>query len=183
MRKSIPALTLCLILCIILVLIPSVSCTGVNTMNPERLKIDKAYEFTAAIQYGEFTATGEFSRRNADSWKITMLEPFAFEGVILTYSAGSMTAQFENLNTTLPESAAVFTMMIASFENAVNGEGREVVSAKEQITVTSRAEGKSYTLVLDKRTLEPISLKMPEVSLSAEFSQVQVSQVVPVIQR
>jgi hypothetical protein len=158
------------------------ACTGITSINPERLKIDKAYEFTADMQYGEFHSTAQFNRINPDEWEVALTEPFALEGVTMSYRNGETTAQFEGLSGVLG-TGGIAELIITSFENAIGGEGREVISSKEQITITSKAgtPAKSYELTLEKRSLEPLTLKIPEVSLTVEFSGVQVSQIVPVL--
>jgi len=164
------------------------ACSGVSRMNPDRLNIDKAYKFSANMQYGEFNVKAHFERANAERWEITLMEPFALAGMILVYENGEITASFENLQTQVTGATAIYALIIAAFENAVNGEGREVVSYGEEIKITSRLSSPliatpaySYTLILDKKRLEPVSLKIPDASLTVEFSQVQVSQIVQVL--
>jgi len=163
-------------------------CSGIALLNPGSIKLDKAYEFTASIQHGELNTLAQFSRRNADNWEISLLEPFAVEGVTLSYENGSFTALYDNAaSNPAANGDAVYQLMIDAFENAINGEGREIVSGKApskgQIKVTSKAgsPAKSYELVLDKKSLEPLKLKIPEAGITAEFSEVRVSQVVSVI--
>ena len=173
------------------------SCTGVRTLSPERLKLDKSYKFVADIQYGEFNAVARFERSLAHMWEISLLEPFALEGIVFTYDNGEITAQLDELQMQyVPDNAqdlgdvqAPYKRIIDSFENAINGEGREVISSGEEITITSKAGSPpvSYTLVLAKDSYEPISLTIPASpsisggAVNVRFSEVQVSQIVQVI--
>ena len=170
------------------------ACSEVSTINPERLKIDKAYKFTAIVQYGNENAAttakqesannvaGVFERKNEGVWSVTLTEPYALEGIVMTYDNGEITAIFENMQSIVYSELSVVEHIVASFENAIGGEGREVISHKDVITITSRAGSPAfaYELVLDKSDLEPISLRIKDRALSAEFSDVQASQVIRV---
>ena len=177
MRKVIIACAL------LLVVLGLSACTGVMKMNPERLKIDKAYVFTADIRSGELSAVADFERVNSSEWQVVLREPFALEGLVLTYTDGEITAVYDNLRAEMVGDMSVYGLVIAAFENAVNGEGREVVSSRDEITVTSKAgtAGVSYTLVLDKSSLEPKTLEMPAANLSCGFTEVRVNEVQTVI--
>ncbi|MCL1788823.1 MAG: hypothetical protein FWG33_00515 [Oscillospiraceae bacterium] len=165
------------------------ACSGVSTMNPDRLKIDKSYKFSANILYGELRATAEFERKDTQVWEVVLTEPFALEGMTLTYYQGEVTAYFEGLDNsqTLPASnnntADIASLLICAFENAVNGEGREVISNGEEIRVSSRAgnPANSYELIFDKKSLAPVSMKIPEKSFTADFSEVQVSRIAQIL--
>jgi hypothetical protein len=175
MKKITAALT-------IIALFTLTSCSGISSMNPDKLKIDKAYKFTVDIQYDEFSASGQFERIAAGMWEITMTAPFALEGMTMTYSNGHISSQYEQMSAVMSDDS-VAMMIIAAFENAVDGEGREIISTKEEIRITSRAgnPARAYELILDKKSLTPLSLKIADAKLSAEFSQVQISQIVHVL--
>ncbi|MCL1867079.1 MAG: hypothetical protein FWF82_06685 [Oscillospiraceae bacterium] len=177
MKKSI-ALTV--ILCLLLT-----ACSGILPLTPERLHLDKAYKFTADIKHGEFNTVGVFERASQNVWTFSLLEPFPMEGLTMTYNNGEVTAEYEGLvcENAAGSDNAVYGLLISAFENAVCGEGREVIAAGEEIIISSKAGASAagYEIVLDKKSLEPISLKMPSASLTVEFSAVQVSQIVPVI--
>ena len=160
------------------------ACSGVSSMNPEKLKIDRAYKFTANICFGDSNVKAGFERRNANLWEVTLMEPYPLEGVVLVYENGMSSAKFEGFEATVAdEGDGIAKRVIDAFENAINGEGREVMAAGEEITITSKAGNPacSYTLVLNKADLEPLTLKIPEMSLAVEFAEVQISQIVQVI--
>ena len=160
------------------------SCSGPRSINPDRLKLDKAYEFVADISYGEDSSvTGQFNRINTNEWEIALKEPYALEGVTLSYNNGEVTAEYMELNGIVTSDNAIYTSMLAAFENAVNGDGREAVSIGEEIIITSKAgtPSKSYEIVFDKKTLTPLTLKIPDISLTAELSPVQAIQRVQVL--
>jgi len=164
------------------------ACSGTSVISPEDLSIDNAYTFNADIQYGDgFRAAARFERKSASVWEITLTEPFALSGKILTYEQGNITASFEGLMSNNISSAvhsdAPYKRIIDAFENAVNGDGRQIAAFGEEITIASKAgmPANSYELVLDKRSLTPLRLTMPEAALTVTFPDVQVSQIVPVI--
>jgi hypothetical protein len=170
--------------CLLILVLSFTSCTGVKTINPDRLKIDKAYSFNVNIQYGNNNAVAEFRRAGTDMWEVILKEPYALEGMSVIYANGIITAAYENLQGSFDENgSSVYLRIITAFENAVNGEGREVVASGDVIKITSKAGTPvmSYELVLDRSNYEPLSLKISQASLSAEFSDVQVSQIVPVM--
>jgi len=161
------------------------ACSGISTINPNRLQLDKAYKLTANIQYGNNAAVANFTRSAANVWEIAFLEPFAMEGMVLTYLDGRVSMELKGQNTgTFVADDAVFTMIIAAFEHALTGEGREAIAVGEEIKLNSRAGGsanKPYEMVLNRKSHEPISLKLPTMRVIVDFSSVTVSQIVPVI--
>ncbi|MCL2036213.1 MAG: hypothetical protein FWG83_02350 [Oscillospiraceae bacterium] len=176
MRKIRNSLTLCvMVLCLLLN-----ACSADGKIDPQKLKIDKSYKFTADIQYGEFNATALFVRTNTEQWEITLFEPYALEGMSLTYDNGKTTATFEGLefsfNENASETTGVYEAFIEAFESAISFEGREAISAGEIITITAKSG--LYELTFDKKSLEPIALKIPGSSIEAVFSDVVVSPLV-----
>jgi len=154
------------------------ACSGITNINPERLKIDKAYNFTANIQHSDFAVTASFERSAANVWEITISEPFALAGMVFSYNNGTTSATFEGL--TAPNASgdsAVYEQIITAFEHAVNGQGRQAISTGEEIRVSSNL----YELVFDKASLMPMSLSIPSAAISAEFSGVSAAQIVPVL--
>lgn len=157
------------------------ACTGVARISPDDLNIDKAYKLGADIRYGELNAKATLERTNANVWQITLNEPFALEGIVLEYNQGELTMSMDNLSSgAINENAvenAPYKQIIDSFENAVNGEGREIIVTGEEIKITSN----SYELALNKNSLEPISLTMSGKNITVDFYEAQVSQIVQVI--
>ena len=159
------------------------ACGGTSVIAPEKLKLDKAYKFSAAIEFSEFAVKGEFERKSPNVWEVVMTEPFALEGVVLTYDNGEISATLDNIQTTLSGELSVVNYIISAFENAVSGEGREIISANENIIVSSRAgtPALAYELIFAKKSLEPKSLTIPARALNVTFSEVQTSQIVHVV--
>jgi hypothetical protein len=166
-------------------------CDRIALLSPENIDLNKAYAFSANMQFNsagtEFAAAAQFERKSEGTWYVTFTEPFALAGLEMSYYDGNLTSRFEGVEfTAVAGSDAVVMQIIHSFENAVNGEGREITvggRGVEEIRITSKAgqRGNSYELVLDKRTLQPLTLSVPETSLSVSFAQVQVSQIAQVI--
>ncbi|MCL2632885.1 MAG: hypothetical protein FWD34_00030 [Oscillospiraceae bacterium] len=171
------------ILLLVFSLILISACSGVTRINPDSLKLNKAYEFTVNMSKGEFNTVARFARKNADIWEITLLEPFALEGISLTYNKGVVSADFDGVtaNSEKIQPNAVYAIVISALENAFCGEGREIVSAGEIITITGSTGTYAYTLTLDKKTLQPLELKMPDASLTAAFSQTITSDIIEVV--
>lgn len=150
------------------VMLTIAGCSGVRTINPDRLKLDKAYKFTAGIRYGEFTATADFERTAAEQWTVMFTEPYALSGIVMTYNNGELTAVLENLQSHDHNPMSVIKCIISSFENAVIGEGREIIERGEELNITSRAgnRAESYEMVFDKNRLEPMLLKVSDRGLT-----------------
>ena len=173
---------------IIAVVITLTACSVESKISPDSLELDNAYRFVADIRYGEgFSAAGQFERKSASVWEITLTEPFALTGKTLKYEQGNITAQFEGLeNNNISgdlHSFAPYKRIIDVFEHAISGDGRTVVSSGERITISSRAGTPTmpYELALDKSTLSPLTLTIADASITVEFSDVQMSQIVSVI--
>ncbi|MCL1880988.1 MAG: hypothetical protein FWF76_02285 [Oscillospiraceae bacterium] len=164
-------------------------CQRMNPFEPNQIELNQAYTFSANMQFREFNATANFERVSMNEWNVIFTEPFALAGLTKSYNAGKITSNFEGLSfssLTTVNSNAVVTQIIEAFENAVAGEGREINAggrSNEIIRVTSKTgvDANSYELVFDKKTLNPLSLEIPNKSISAEFSDVNVSQNVQVV--
>jgi hypothetical protein len=169
-----------IIITISIFMLMTASCRGLslpNILSPAQLDLDKSYEFTANIRHGEFNTAAQFQRKNTNNWEIILTEPFTVEGMTMIYEDGQFMAVYEDLTGIVTNDDAVYKFIIDSFENAIGGEGQEIISSGEQVVVSSNA----YELVLEKDGLAPISLTRAGASLTVEFSEVVVSQVVPVI--
>jgi hypothetical protein len=163
----------------LLIMLFLTACSGITSVNPERLKLDKSYTFTANIDYGTQNAVAQFVRLSANSWEIVLTEPFALEGVKLSYENGEITTQFEEMDAIM-SSGNVAEAIITAFESAIIGENRQAVSNGENIIISSKT-GSLYELTLTKSDLQPLSMKIPAQNITVEFSGVQTAQIVPVL--
>ena len=163
------------------------ACAGVSFLSPDDLDLDKAYNFSANMSFGSFDASAQFERQSASVWNVTFSEPYALAGMEIVYRSGEVTSRFEGVEFTAPgNSDAVVAQIIDAFEDAIGGEGCEVTRGQkgsEEIRVTSKAGGKgsAYELVLNERDNRPLSLVIAESSLSVNFADVRVAQIVQVI--
>jgi hypothetical protein len=184
MKKTLTALILILIVAL-------TGCGGMAFLAPEEIDLNKAYSFSASMQFasggGEFSAVANFSRQGEGVWNVTFAEPYALAGMELTYEAGNVTSAFEGAQfTATANSNAIVTQIITAFENAINGEGREIIAGgrgAEEIRVKSKVgeRGRSFELVLCKKTHRPLTLTFADNSLTVDFSEVQVSPITRVI--
>jgi hypothetical protein len=161
---------------------------------PEDIDLDKAYSFSASMQFrasgSTFSASADFERVGEAVWNVTFTEPFALSGVEMVYDSGNLTSRFDGAEFAVPANGdAIVTQMIEAFEDAIGGEGREVVvidggrRGRDQLRVSSKtgARSRAYELIFDKKSQQPLTLVIADGALTVSFSRVQVSQIVQVI--
>jgi len=176
---------------IVTLLLTFTACESVAFLSPDNINLDKAYSFSANMQFNslgnEFSAAANFERQSSGVWNVTFTEPYALAGVTMAYNSGTVVSAFENAEfTTTANNDGVVIQVIEAFENAVNGEGREIVvggRGVEEIRITSKAgvRARSFELILCKKSYQPLTLTIAESALSVSFSEVQVSQITQVI--
>jgi len=152
------------------------SCDGVMKVNPDNLNLNKASVFAANIEYEEFSAKAEFKREKEYSWMIAMTEPYAMNGLVYTYKNGEITASFGGLEGAFTDSAqeyAVYKLIADAFDNAYAGakNSRTAAATKTEYRVSGKTGEYGYELVLDKKTKKPLSMTIPDIELTAEFSE------------
>jgi len=180
MKKNFPKTAL--IPALILALMLS-ACSGVIKVNPDNLGLNKSYVFKADISYGEFSAKAEFKRVNESHWEIALTEPYALNGLKYVYKSGKITATFGALGAEFSagaQSEAIYKLIADMFENAFCGTGgvRVAQASKTDVNISGKAGDKTYELILDKKSKKPLSLKIPALNLTAEFSDAGISDIV-----
>lgn len=173
-NKRIKALTLAagLILTAILT-----GCTGIMGVSPESLDLNRAYSFTAQIDYEGFSATAEIQRVGERSWTAMLTEPAALQGLSVVYEGGGATMSYAGF--TIEPDKSVTNMVTAItdvLENAIAKENLEVISAKEHIQLSGTSTLGAYVLKLDKATGLPLTLSVSELRLEVVFSNVVVAE-------
>jgi len=163
-------------------LVAFTACSGVMKVNPDNLNLNKAYEFKADITFSDFTAKAELKRKNENSWEIALLEPYALNGLVYTYQGGRITAEFGGLVGDFSgnaQSDAIYKLIADAFENAFCGTGgkREAVATKTEYRVSGKVNDYAYELTFDKKSKVPLSISIPDIGMSAQFSEADTSDI------
>jgi hypothetical protein len=166
-----------LVLVIVLTAVLS-ACSGVSTVNPDKLKLDKAYSFTANIQYGENEAVAVLEREAAYTWRIEFTEPTELSGVIMTYGNGTVTSYYEGIQADGTGGDGIFKKIVENFERMIAAsakEERQAVCANGEIIITSVINSNPCELRLSKGNNMPLSLKIAEKGIYIEFTSAQIT--------
>jgi len=167
-----------------IMLVMTAACSGYIKVNPDNLGLNKAYVFNANIDYDDFNAKASFKRINESHWEINLSEPYALNGLSFVYKSDRISSSFGNLSAEYSagaESEAIYKLMSDAFENAFCGAGgtvREAEAGKYEIRINGKTGGYAYELCLDRKSKKPLTLKIPAINLSAEFSDADVSDIV-----
>jgi hypothetical protein len=149
------------------------ACSG--NVNPDNLDFDRAFSFTASFEYGERTSSAQFTRLAPDEWSGTLTEPYALQGVEISYTPLAMNVSYSGFTVDFgdaPDDVNVMAFVLfCALESAFRGDGVTVTTGKDWVEITGRTDGDTYILMLDRVGL-PTSLEVPNRQLRITFSDV-----------
>ncbi len=128
---------------------------------------DKCFTAQAEIQTGGETIKGELSRMGEYSWEMTVNEPFALEGLVVTADAEGTTLSmcgFESGADISHGTASVIRVIMEAYEGAVKGD-----CTYGENTFSGTNENGSYQLIFTGST--PETLKISEKGVMVKLSE------------
>lgn len=157
--------------------------SGCGIIMPENLELDKAYTLTATVKYGASEDVSVSLNRTASgSWNGILNEPFALQGIAVSYSGGSVTLSRENMSVQPSDKGSVSVKLLldalesgfsdSSGENA----GKSIKTAGSSIEITGTNQNGEYILSLDKETYFPVSVTVTAHKLTAVFTGVTATE-------
>ncbi|MCL1823794.1 MAG: hypothetical protein FWG44_06285 [Oscillospiraceae bacterium] len=143
----------------------------------DNLDFDKAYSFTARLEYENTSCTARFTRSARGSWEGELIEPYALQGISINYTPAEMTVSYADFAV---NSDSDFTsgvnitafVMLKVLECAFAKEDVTVSSGKNAVEITGTADNNNYILIVDKAGL-PVSLEVTNKQLRVTFTEVR----------
>ncbi len=152
---------------------------GGSTTRGSRLAC--SFSSPVTMTYDKFKAEGTVTRLGDGEWTAEFDSPNTLSGVKLTFSEGSVTADYKGLSFSVPRSALPVKAMLCNLIEAVDTNAREPeLSGRENeglFEVSGSLEGGDYTLSLDSSG-NIACFDMPNNLLHIAFTDVQVREVV-----
>jgi hypothetical protein len=157
------------------------SCAG--SADPDSLDFDRAFSFTAEIEYAGSTSTADFARTAAGEWDGIITAPFSLQGVNINYTPDEMSVSYSDFAVnidpgTAPDINVSAFLMFKTLENAFALQNVSIASGRDSIEISGMFDGDSYILRLDREGL-PVSLEIPRRQLWVTFSGVTTSKLLP----
>ncbi len=140
-------------------------CGAVNMVKPD---MDKCFSAQAEIRVGGETIKGEISRTAKYCWEMTVSEPFALEGLIITADKEGTTLSmcgFESNGDVSDEAVTVLRLIMDAYEGAVKGE----CDFSESCFVGTNQNG-GYQLTVSSEN-QPDTLKISEKGVAVKLTE------------
>lgn len=128
---------------------------------------DRCFTAQAEIQMGGEAVRGELSRTGEYSWKMTVTEPFALEGMVISADSEDTTLSmcgFESNADISDEAVSALRLIMEAYEGAVKGE-----CTYSENTFSGTNENGSYQLIFTDGT--PETLKISEKGVMVKLSE------------
>ena len=148
---------------------------GLAGCAPKKAAPPQTINFSCAIRatYDNMTVAGTLTRYTAGTLKLAFTEPQTLDGLTVSWDGELVTLEMMGLTyqvdpDDVPESA-LGKEVIAILDAAMRDEMQGVVEDGKQIFESAGDNG-AYQLVCDAETGYPLSLRVPDLNLQAEFS-------------
>lgn len=141
--------------------------------------LDSLFGFSckATLSYNGLEAEAIITRSTDGSTRVTLNSPESLQGLQFDFSEDSVSLNFKGLRLDVEPSSFLASSLASAMVNALNTALQdENFSAKERDGVmeyTSKGESGGFTLCLDAKTGEPLSLTVPSLDLTCDFSEYQ----------
>ena len=148
---------------------------GGSTVRENRLSC--AFTSPVTMSLDKLNAEGTVTRLGDGEWTAEFDSPNTLSGVKLTFSGGSVTADYKGLTFSVPKSALPVKAMLGNLIEAVDTNARESeLSGRENdghFEISGSLDGGDYTLILDNSG-NIAAFDMPNNLLHISFTDVQV---------
>ena len=123
------------------------------------------------VQYKEMTVEGELTCYNDGQMALKCTLPKSLYGVTLGYDGSGMTMGLGEMQVAIPEEKVPQSALIGCLARVLTAEHADGEMTDEGYVFTGSAEGVAYTLVCDPSTGFPVSLTIPDETLTAVFTE------------
>lgn len=155
----------------------SVGCSGSEggeTSAAQKLGGSFTADMTMIID--DLNAVGTISRLGEGEWSVSLSEPSSLAGIVLDFSGGEVSASYQGLAFSVPQSAMPAKSVLSNFilvvdslaqQEEITGEAND-----DHIDVSGDLDGSPYILTLTKNG-ELAGFEMDNMDAHLEFSQFQ----------
>lgn len=117
-------------------------------------KLGGSFTAEMIMEMEDLTASGTISRSGEGQWSVAFAEPASLAGVVLDFSGDTVSASYQGLGFSVPQSAMPAKSVLVSLIQAVDTLAKEekiTGTEKEgEICITEELDGSPYTLSLTK---------------------------------
>lgn len=117
-------------------------------------KLGGSFTAEMIMEMEDLTASGTISRIGEGQWNVAFAEPASLAGVVLDFSGDTVSASYQGLGFSVPQSAMPAKSVLVSLIQAVDTLAKEekiTGTEKEgEICITEELDGSPYTLSLTK---------------------------------
>ncbi|HJD24087.1 MAG TPA: hypothetical protein H9694_08080 [Firmicutes bacterium] len=169
MLRRLARAALSMLLCAALLFLPACSPGEKEAQEP----VTAGFECDIAVQYQEMDIQGHLTRRSAGSLLLEITEPSTLNGLSMEWDGESITMKIHGLSfgvdpSALPESALGQGLLSAL--DAAIGQREERAQTQEGLATSGSITQGEFILVSDPETGSLLSLNIPAMGLTAEFS-------------
>lgn len=154
---------------IVILAVLLVGCSRKTAADP----IGEGFSCSVKAVYRDMQVRGTLTREAVGTLTMSFTAPETLDGLTARWDGGDVTLTMHGMSfamdpASVPESA-LGEEIIAAFDAALRGEG-ERTQKDGKLTVRDSGANGEYTLVFDAETGRPLSLSVPSLPLTAEFS-------------
>ncbi|HJB26584.1 MAG TPA: hypothetical protein H9662_08250 [Firmicutes bacterium] len=171
-KKLLSVIVLCTFMLLVL--------TGCNSTQGENTQTEnlpstavQPFESSAQFTYGDFAFEAVVRRDAPGTCIITLTSPKAVEGMKFTYQSDKLTIEYLGMHVDVDPNAALSQAAVSAVVKALDAVTRQngihVSFEDGKFLVSGETENGDFTLILDEKSGNFLSLEMPEIPMSVTF--------------
>ncbi len=135
------------------------------------------FESSAQFTYDDFSFDAVVKRNALGSCVITITSPKAIEGMTFTYQGDQLTVEYLGLSVDIDPNTALSQAAVSAVVKALDAMTRQngihVSFEDSKFLVNGETENGDFTLILDEKSGNFLSLEIPEIPMSVTFHNFQ----------
>lgn len=136
--------------------------------------VTQPFESSAQFTYGDFSFEAGVRRETPGTCVITITSPQPVAGMKFTYQRDKLTVEYLGLSVDIdPNSAlskAAVSAVVKALDAAARQNGVSVSFENGQFLVSGDSDSGKFTLILDEKNGNFLSLEMPDIPMSVKFN-------------
>lgn len=136
--------------------------------------LDQPFTATATIRLDGTTLVADLNRSSESAFTLQLVQPEALQGLTFQYDGSRITAAYHGMEVTISDDSlvaqALAGILFRSIQQATAGSNVEISQSNGILTVQGRGEDGDFSLQIDPRRRTILSLSVPSLDLSCEFS-------------
>lgn len=141
---------------------------------PLEHSLDRPFTATATIRLDGTTLVADLNRSAENAFTLQIDEPQALQGLTFQYDGSSITASYHGMEVTIGDDSliaqALAGILFRSIQEATAGSNVEISQEDGALTVQGSGEDGEFSLRIDPQRHTLLSLEVPSLDLSCEFS-------------